>query len=659
MYHDTDEFNRLMGMVESKATTPSQRPSLESHLPGTGCNLEPFQEGILQNGINRMSNLLSANLKSKISNEWKHLTEDERVMLLRLVSGNASIFSDENADIDVAIAKAFKDGTLSPTKGNDGSAAIVVNKSIDISDTGAEQFPMISIAEISGSLKCNYSSFKSFVGFPQKVGSLELSKGRNVIENMSGFPTVTGKNENNYSIDLKMTKLGSLRGWKPTAKINGHVSFKGCDLKDISVDGPVYIVGSLDLRDNPHISIESLKSILIKDFSTNQILVKGKIYHTLESDGFYSSAKFAHGPEAPSEDLGPLTEAKGVNRAGVAMTQEELWKIGPEIIKQAEARKAKRQNGSAKETMAAKIKPEVQTLVSNMASSQLDQNAVSQASQKITSGMTSTEFRTMMKGLFDNLLKQLTVMMRDSGMSDSSNVDKSVETITKVAAELVADKMEGFAKVVDGELKSGSCFDSKALGSQLDEIIKSMPQIGTSDAKILQQKLLALEGAKSDRVKYEASLRDFVNLLHIGILGNPEVAESVINKSVEACFGEESKPEDSQSSEAPVTVDNTPTPEPAAEPEPTPAQEPTPESEPIPTPEPEPIQTQTPEVKSAPAKNTRRAGESKLAQGNAKSSGIKQGISTRAVSPSEEKGLERFSRLIGGISVNSDSSEAK
>jgi len=652
MFQDLDEFSKLMNKVESNSPSMPKTPKQESALDLADYNMDPVHEGIIQNGINRVSNLFSANIKSKISNEWKHLDEDERKLLLRIIAGDSAIFSEENSNVDVALARAFKEKTLTPAKAEDGSAGIAINRDVDLSNSGANSFPNISLVEVTGDLKCSYSSFSSFANFPLKVKSIELVKGKAQIENLNGIPATTGKNASNYAIDLKYTKINSLRGWKSAQTIKGHVSFRGCDLKDISVDGQILVSGILDLRDNPNISVESLKAILLKDHSKNQIIAKGGIYHTLESDGFYSSNKIK-GDGFVNEDLGQLTEARNpVNRAGVLVPQEELWKIGPEIIRQAEAKKGKKQAGSAKDNLEGKIKPEVQNLVSAMASSQMDRNAVAQASQKIVSGMSSDEFRTLMKGLFDNLLKQLTAMMNNTGNVDSSQIDKSVETISKVAAEDVADKVEEFAKQLDAEIKSGNCLDSNKLNSDLLELLKSVPEVGSADLKVLQKKAEALAKAADDRVQYSTSLGELLNVLYVDILGKPAVSESSISKIVDSCFGEEDTAgSNGESNSAP----NTPEPSNAPEAKSQPSLEEIPEIPEAPV-APPVATTQTP--KSAPAQApapqgtikqnpTKPATPSLLANATAKKAEIPSAVTASLGNSKSAKGLNRFQKIIG------------
>lgn len=655
MYHDLDKFNELMGQVEAKSSFVPKKPNNESVLDLADYNMDPVHEGILQNGINRMSNLLSANLKSKISNEWKHLDEDERKLLLRIVSGNSSAFEDEGKGIDVALAQAFKDGTLTTTKSEDGTAAIIVNKDVDVSNSGAESFPQVSIAQITGNLKCNYASFKSFTGFPTNVKSIEFAKGRSQIENLKGLPETTGRNDANYAIDLKYTKINSLKGWRSSKSIKGHVSFRGCGLNDITVDSPIYISGSLDIRDNPNISIESLKSIVLKDYSKNQIVVKGQIYHTLEEDGFYSSKKLKAEEYVP-EDLGALTEATS-NKQGKAVSQEELWKIGPEIIKQAEERKLKKEKGSAKDTLAEKIKPEVQSLVSDMASSQLDRNAVAQANQKLTSGMTSDEFRKLMKGLFDNLLKQLNDMMRNTNGGDSSQVEKSIDTITKVTAENIADKMELFAKTVEDMVKSGECLDVNKLNNDISEILKTVSPIGSENVRVLQQRLEKLATIK-DRTEYSTTLKDFLDLLYVGILGKPAASDKVIEEITTACLGDVSGEELPEVKGGPENAPATPeTPVPQAPPE-APSEAPVTSQEPAQTvaltqPVAPTRKPATPAKKSAPIASNPASTEPKKAKSPSNNP-------TSAYSDKEKNGLDRFSRLIStSKSSNSENSEAK
>jgi hypothetical protein len=652
MHYDLDKFDELMGQVEAKSSFVPKKPNNESVLDLADYNMDPVHEGILQKGINRMSNLLSANIKSKISNEWKHLDEDERKLLLRIVAGNSSAFENEGKGIDVALAQAFKDSTLTPTKSEDGTASIIVNKDVDVSNSGAETFPQVSIEQITGNLKCNYASFKSFVGFPVSVKSIEFAKGKSQIENLKGLPEVTGRNDANYAVDLKYTKINTLKGWRSSKAIKGHVSFRGCGLKDIAVDSPIYISGSLDIRDNPNISIESLKSIVLKDYSKNQIVVKGQIYHTLEEDGYYSSKKMKPEEYVP-EDLGALTEATS-NKQGKAVSQEELWKIGPEIIKQAEERKLKKEKGSAKDTLAQKIKPEVQSLVSDMASSQLDRNTVAQANQKLTSGMTSDEFRKLMKGLFDNLLKQLNDMMRNTNGGDSSQVEKSIDTITKVTAENIADKMELFAKTVEDMVKSGDCLDIGKLNNDVSEILKTVSPIGSEDVRVLQQRLENLATIQ-DRTEYSSTLKDFLDLLYVGILGKPAVSDKVINEITTACLGDvsgENLPEIKGSPEITSEEPSTQTP-----PE-TPAEVPVTSQAPAPT--------VAPTKPTAPAKKPAMPAKkpasvvSNPTTNEPKKATTPSNNPTSAYSDKEKSGLDRFSRLIStSKSSNSENSEDK
>lgn len=658
MYHDLDEFNKLMGQVEAKSTFIPKSPNNESALDLGNYNMDPVHEGILQNGINRMSNILSANLKSKISSEWKHLDEDERKLLLRTIAGNTHAFGDDKG-VDVALAQAFKDGTLSPIKAEDGTAAIVINKDVDISNSGASKFPQMSIEKINGELKCNYSSFSTFVGFPQSVKSIEFAKGKSQIEDLTGLPETTGRNAANYAIDLKNTKINSLKGWKVKGSVKGHVSFRGCDLKDINVDSAIYIAGSLDIRDNPNISIESLKAIVLKDYSKNQIIVKGQIYNTLEQDGFYSSKKIKP-DEYSQENLGVLNEASA-NKQGVAVSQEELWKIGPEIIKQAEARKLKKEQGSIQDTLTQTIKPEVEALVSNMASSQLDRNSVAQANQKITSGMTSDEFRAMMKGLFDNLLKQLNELMRNTNGGDSSQVERSIDTITKVTAENAATEMEKFEKIFDDMLAKGGCLDVESLTSSLDSIINSISPLASASAIALKDSLTKMKNSSADRSNYETAVGDFLKILYIDVLGYSKYDQGLISQIVDGCFGEESdeatgedipeikvsNPEEISASEPTSTPDEPKAPEPAPEapvaPAPTPAPTPAPKAPAKPSKAPTPAKPVAP--KASPAEPVK-----------AKAPPAK---STPNYTPKQAKGIERFKALMGANQVKSEKNETK
>jgi hypothetical protein len=648
MYHDLDEFNKLMGQVEAKSTFIPKAPNTESVLDLGNYNMEPVHEGILQNGINRMSNILSANLKSKISGEWKHLDEEERRLLLRTIAGNSSAFEDTNG-IEVALAQAFKDKALLPTKAEDGTAAIIINKDVDISNSGAAKFPQISIQEIKGNLKCNYSTFSTFNGFPDSVKSIEFAKGKSQIENLEGLPDTTGRNDANYSIDLKNTKINSLKGWRSRGTVKGHVSFRGCDLKDVNVDASIYIAGSLDIRDNPHISIESLKAIVLKDYSKNQIIVKGQIYHTLEEDGFYSTKKIKS-DDYSQEDLGALTEATA-NKQGSSISQEELWKIGPEIIRQAEERKSKKEAGSIKDSLSKKIKPEVQSIVKDMASSQLDRNSVAQASQKITRGMSSDEFRTMMKGLFDNLLKQLNELMRNTNGGDSSKVEKSIETITKVTAETAASEMEKFEKLFDAMMEKDGCLDTNALNASIDSIIKSISPLAAKGPVELKSRINDLSQNSSDRNKYELAVNAFLKTLYIDILGYSRVDPKLAGQIVDKCFGsEEAQSEAPDAQEAP-SDEQAPT---TAQEEPT-----APDGTPEPAVEPNALETKPAEQSQTKVKTQGPATVNpselpKPVQAKAPTTSTPSNYSEK-----ERKGLERFRALLNTPKVTSNESKKK
>lgn len=661
MYHDIDKFNELMAKVETNSPTLAKVSNNSSELDLSAYNMDPIHEGILQAGINKASNLLSANLKSKISNEWKHLDNEERRLLLRIIAGNNSAFAD-SGEIDVALASAFKDKTLSATKDEEGSAAIIVNKDVDLSNSGANRFPEVSIDEIKGDLKCNYSSFTSFVGFPRKVKSLEFVKGREQLENLVGIPEIYGRDEIDYSLEMKGTKINSLKGLKAGNPLKGHVSFRGCDLKDISVQGTVYISGSLDIRDNPNISVESLKALLLKDYSKNQIIVKGKIYHTLESDGYYSAKSIKSGE--PSVDLlGPLTEA--VSKQGTSISQEELWKIGPEIIKQAELKKSKKEKTTPQELLTNMIKPQVQNLVSDMASSQMDKNVVAQANQKVVSGMSSDEFRAMMKGLFDNLLKQLTAMMNNQAGGDTATVEKTVDTIAKATAENVADSIETYSATIDEMLNSEECMNFmkfRKIAQDLRELIKNVPQVGSAPLEELLKKASSLaQSSNISRDKYKVKLNEFFDYLYVNVLGKPKISDTVIEKAIKTCYGEEvavEKPQASVAEDIPEVKDSSSTvaPEPPA-PEPPPVLPSEPNAV-APAPETKPATAPAKAPANAPkAKAPSPTQVSKPTQGALKTSKTTPPLSTTALSDKETKGLDRFSKIISSAPAKAKGSE--
>lgn len=621
MYQDIDEFNKLMAQVESNSPAPVNNKASEGSIDFGDYGLSPVQEGILQNGINRVSNYLSAELKSKVSNEWKHLNEDERKTLLRIISGDEGIFDEENENVDVALARAFKNKILLPTKDEDGTPGIIVNSDVDLSNSGANTFPMMSIVKINGTLKCNYSAFSSFANFPFVVKAIEFVKGKGQVETLAGLPVTTGKNETNYAIDLKYTKIKSLRGWKTAKIITGNVSFRACDLEDLTVDGPVYISGILDIRNNPHITIDSLKSILLKDFSKNQIIVKGGIYHTLEADGYYKESKIKN-EEFQNEDISNLLEAHKENSNGVLVQQADLWRIGPDIIRQAEAKKAKKV--TAKEKVLQSIKPEVEEIVSNIASSQLDKNVVSQSTKKVMGGISSDEFRSLMKGLFDNLLKQIVNMMNNKNGGDSTQVDKSIETISNAAAENVSEKIEEFAKNLETDVKAGNCLDAESIKRDVDALLNSVSAIGSKDITILQTKAQTLESSANDQAEYQIAVKDFLNTLYSGILGKPEISDTLINKIVSSCFGEPQ--------EEPSNQEVIPTNEPEAKPEIVP-----PNEQP-------PIEKQAPTLGSPLGEKPTKKAQLKVVQVN-------------KTTPKELRSLDRFAKLMSSAVGNPQKDE--
>jgi hypothetical protein len=450
---DLDEFNSLVEQVTSR--TPSNAKPEAKQIDIGDYGLDPIHEGILQSGLNRVSNLFSDKLKAKISNEWKHLSNDERKTLIRMIFGDSSVFEEENSNIDVALARAFKQKIISAVTAEDGSPAISINRDLDISNTGSIRIPNIGIDEVKGELKCSYSAINSFIGFPRKVESLEFVKGKNVLPNLKNIPTILKYNDNNYSINMQFTKVDSIEGLQTDDIIKGHVSFNSCDIKSLAVKGTVYINGVLDIRNNPNIDPETLRSILIKDYSNGQIVVRGGIYHSLVEDGFYKPDEIQDTPVDTVDDLGGLMEAGMQPTSGPhrVTQQSELWRIGEAIIAQAVAKK----NGSPtdRNQIQAKLRPEIEGLVSNMASSQLDKNVVAKANDKIVKGMSSDEFRKLMTELFNTLLKQLTELIRNPANNNASVVERTTEQVINVATDnavQIAEESKKFADTIVNEV---------------------------------------------------------------------------------------------------------------------------------------------------------------------------------------------------------------
>ena len=123
---DLDEFNSLVEQVTGR--TPSNTKPDAKQIDIGEYGLDPIHEGILQSGLNRVSNLFSDKVKAKISNEWRHLSNDERKTLIRMLFGDSSVFEKENANIDVALARAFKQKIISAVTAEDGSPAISINR---------------------------------------------------------------------------------------------------------------------------------------------------------------------------------------------------------------------------------------------------------------------------------------------------------------------------------------------------------------------------------------------------------------------------------------------------------------------------------------------------------------------------------------------------
>ena len=535
MFDNLDEFNKLMGQVESNSG--SAVPDMDF----SAYNLGAIHEGILQKGINRFSNLLGDKIKSKISNEWKHLDEDGRQLLVRIIFGDESIFSEDNEDIDVALARAFKDKTLTATNDQYGNPSIVLNQALDLSNTSAKEFPDVTISKVDGDIKCSYSSFSSFKNFPESANSLEFVKGKSKLVNLVDIPDVTGINPAKYSLDMKYTKIDSLSGWMPTGMIKGHVSFRGCDIKNFGLSKTIFITGILDIRENPNLTIEAVKAVVLKDYSKGRIIAKGGIYHSFEVDDIYDPEDLTN-ENFINDSLGALTEATGEKKAKL-VKQEELWQIGDQIVKYMES-KAPTAQGTPVENISAQIRPDIQNLVSDMASSQLSRESVSTANKQITQGMTSEEFKKLMDGLFGNLLKQLTEMIRGANGGSSEKVDATIESVTNAIAETASEKVERIADDISNKLNADECVDWNSVKETIATASSELPEVAKKPLKVLGIEIDSLISAKTsdDRGAYSLAIENLFKELNGNILAKPIPSPNEVSKMVTACFGEEEKP---------------------------------------------------------------------------------------------------------------------
>ena len=264
-----------------------------------------------------------------------------------------------------------------------------------------------------------------------------------------------------------------------------------------------------------------------------------------------------------------------------------------------------------------------------------------------------------MKGLFDNLLKQLNELMRNTNGGDSSQVEKSIDTITKVTAENAATEMEKFEKIFDDMLAKGGCLDVESLTSSLDSIINSISPLASASAIALKDSLTKMKNSSADRSNYETAVGDFLKILYIDVLGYSKYDQGLISQIVDGCFGEESdegtgedipeikvsNPDEISAPEPASTPEEPKTPEPAPEapvaPAPTPAPTPAPKAPAKPSKAPTPAKPVAP--KAPPAEPVK-----------AKAPPAK---STPNYTPKQAKGIERFKALMGANQVKSEKNE--
>lgn len=506
-------------------------------------------EGIIEKGmnaLNKLTNILPDSLKAKISSEWKHLNDDEKLTLLRIIEGDEKAYTIADSNIDVELAKAFKTGRLQKSE-NSEDPGIIVNEDIDLSRTSSEKWPSIRIEKVNGALKCNYSAFKSFARFPSEVTSLQMKGNKNRIKDFSYFPKITGRGEKNYAIDMTGTKIESLKGWNQKTAINGHVGFRDCDINDLlSGQGTIYIDGALDIRNNKNITPESLKAILLKGYRGGSIVVKGGILHTLDLDGYYDP-KQVKSDVIDSQELG-LMEASGrkpKRNPNTPVSQEYLWEIGDSILQMAANRVTNPNAKTTVETVRSAINPEVaarvRELVGDITSNPGNNSVLRQSSQELSVGTATDEIKKHLETLFAQLAKQLSSMKQSPKAEDTSRLEKTSAQIVSTVVDDASIKINEFVEAYEAEMNSESCPNFPALISKLEETIKSVPMVATKKlTKILDTlKKTHMTLAKNDKNAYDKALYGLLHMVNSELMDSKsEINEEDSTKIANKCFPE-------------------------------------------------------------------------------------------------------------------------
>lgn len=506
-------------------------------------------EGIIEKGmnaLNKLTNILPDSLKAKISSEWKHLNDDEKLTLLRIIEGDEKAYTIANSNIDVELAKAFKTGRLQKSE-NSEDPGIIVNEDLDLSRTSSEKWPSIRIEKVNGALKCNYSAFKSFARFPSEVTSLQMKGNKNRIKDFSYFPKITGRGDKNYAIDMTGTKVESLKGWAQKTAINGHVGFRDCDINDLlSGQGTIYIDGALDIRNNKNITPESLKAILLKGYRGGSIVVKGGILHTLDLDGYYDP-KQVKSDVIDSQELG-LMEASGrkpKRNPNTPVSQTYLWEIGDSILQMAANRATNPNAKTTVETVRSAIDPDVKArvreLMGDITSNPGNNSILRQSSQELSVGTSTDELKKHLETLFAQLAKQLTSMKQSPKAEDTSRLEKTSAQIVSTVVDDASVKINEFVEAYEAEMNSEACPNFPALISKLEETIKSVPMVATKKlTRILDAlKKTHMVFAKNDKNAYDKALFGLLHLVNSELMdGKSEINEEDSTKIANKCFPE-------------------------------------------------------------------------------------------------------------------------
>ena len=536
---------------------------------------EVISEGILQKGkdiVNKISSMIPLSLKARLSGEWKHLNDDEKLTLLRIINGDEKAYSVDSQNIDVELAKAFREKRLVRSDDSE-DPSLIVNENLDLSRTASKKWPSIRVEKVNGTLLCNYSSFESFARFPREVTALQMKGNKAPIKDFNYFPTITGRGDKNYAIDMTGTKISSLSGWAQRTAINGHVGFNDCNINDLTPgNGTIFIDGALDIRNNKNIRPETLKSILTKG---GGIVVKGGILHTLDVDGYYD-AKKVKSDVVDSQDLGLLEASvrKPKRDVNIPVKQSYLWEIGSSILQMAMNKgvddSAKTTTEKVRNAINPEVSAKVRELAANIVANQANPGLARQSSQTLISPRDSDDIKQYIMKLVDQLSKQITSMNKTPHPDDSVNVEKTSTKIINSVVDEASTKINEFIQAYEKELNGSECPNFPELISKLDETIVEVPEVASGKLRRILDSLkkVHMAFAKNDRVQYDKTLYGLLHLVNSELLeGKSNINEEDSTNIVNRCFKEEQvapavqEPEEvNPATFEPATPSNTPKP---------------------------------------------------------------------------------------------------